>query len=295
MNCSQHTDQTVIFTCAECKTPLCKKCKPVSFHGRILCPACCDKAEKKWLQNELRKQSAFSPTAIKRTVIFLGIIVMGYLAIYFFILRPREIKIPPDDRERLHYYLSITEQSTKGSETYNRQIQNIMKLSVGYRHVLAFLNRGKKHYAKGNYSLALEDFGKVKKMLPDWDGIYALTGECYKALHQIDPARRELKEAIDLNPESPKAYLVLGEIEEDENRLDEAILQYTKALFVSPKNGQVFLKLAGVYIKKKRYQKAAEFRDKAKEQGISTDQIDNMLKKTPHFNEEPPTHNSVSR
>jgi tetratricopeptide (TPR) repeat protein len=247
------------------------------------------------MENEQRKQSFLYSPALKRIGFVLSGLIFVYIVFYYSFLNPREVKIPPDDRERLQYYLTLADQSKQGSETYNRQIQNILKISVGYRHVLNFLERGKKNYEKGLYTKALEDYEKVKKMLPDWDGIYIRTGECHRALHQTDHAKTELKEAIDLNPETPKAYLLLGEMQEDENLLDDAILQYTKALFVSPKNGQIFLKLSGVYIKKKRYEKAREFRDKARELGIQTNLIDAMLEKAAQYKEEAASRTSMTR
>jgi tetratricopeptide (TPR) repeat protein len=262
--CVKHPEQFSNFECTVCHQALCALCKPISFRGKIMCVHCCDKEEQCFLEQEIRKEASLlkSPFFKNFLRVIAGIAIFAGV-FYLFLFWPREIKISLEDRERLQYALTQAYEAGKGSASYARQMKNIMRLDLSFRHILSFLHQGEQAFDAKQYSKALENYKSVKKMLPDWDWIYILIAKCYDALGQIDSAKEELKQAIELNPNGLKAYCVLGKIFAEAEAHDDAILQYTKASFIDPKNTEVLLQLSDLYFKKNRPSKAREYREKA--------------------------------
>lgn len=276
MECMQH-QQPVVYKCSSCKTALCKVCKPVSFHEKIYCPHCLEKEEKRFFAAEEKTHSAQNYSWSRLISYFLLFILFSGGTYYYFFV-PRMITIPLDDKERLRYYLSLAYDSPHGSETYKRQMDSIKRLEDRYRNLIGFLQRGEKAAEKKHYEKAIKDFEIVKKLLPDWDGIYILIAQCYKKMEKKAFAKDQLKQAQELNPEHSKAYILMGEIHLEEQEIDEAILQYTKAHFIDRNNPEVLLSLSELYVRKKSFIKAREFRDEARRLGANTQRIDELLR-----------------
>ena len=276
MECKQHQNP-VIYICSSCKTELCKECKPVSFHEKIYCARCLEKEEKRFFAAEEKKHSAGSRSLGKLiSYCLLFLLFSGGTYYYFFV--PRMISVSVDDKERLRYYLSLAYDSPRNSETYQRQMDSIMRLEDKYRNLIGFLKRGEKYAEKKQYESAIKDFEIIKKLLPDWDGIYILIAQCYKKMGKTAFAKDQLKQAQELNPEHSKAYILMGEIHLEEQEIDEAILQYTKAHFIDRTNPEVLLSLSELYVRKKSFIKAREFRDEARKLGANTQRIDELLR-----------------
>ncbi len=276
MECNQH-QKPVIYHCSCCKTALCRDCRPVSFHEKIYCSQCMEKEEKRFFAAEEKKHEARNYTWIRLfSFSFLFLLFFGGIYYYFFV--PRMISVSVDDKERLRYYLSLAYDSPRNSETYQRQMDSIMRLEDKYRNIIGFLKRGEKSADKKNYEAAIKDFEIIKNLLPDWDGIYILIAQCYKQMGKTAFAKDQLKQAQELNPEHSKAYILLGEIHLEEQEIDEAILQYTKAHFIDRSNPEIILSLCELYVRKKSFIKAREFRDEARKLGANTQRIDELLR-----------------
>ena len=276
MECTQH-QKPVVYHCSCCKTALCKQCYPVSFHEKIYCPRCLEKEEKRFLAAEEKKHASRNYSWARLISYCLFFLLFSGGSYYYFFV-PRMISISMDDRERLRYYLSLAYDSPRDSEVYKRQMDSIMRLEDKYRNLIGFLKRGEKATDKKHYEEAIRDFEVVKKLLPDWDGIYILIAQCYKKMGKPTFAKDQLKQAQELNPEHTRAYILLGEIHLEEQDIDEAILQYTKAHFIDRNNLEVLLSLSELYVRKKSFIKAREFRDQARKLGANTQRIDELLR-----------------
>lgn len=276
MECNQH-HQPAVYKCSGCKTVLCKECRPVSFHEKIFCSRCLEKEEKRFFAAEDKKHRTQSYSWARLLSYFLFFILFSGGTYYYFFV-PRMITVSVDDKERLRYYLSLAYDSPRNSETYKRQMDSIMRLEDKYRNLIGFLKRGEKSADKTHFEDAIKDFEIVKKLLPDWDGIYILIAQCYKKMGKTAFAKDQLKQAQELNPEDSKAYILMGEIHLEEQEIDEAILQYTKAHFIDRTNPEVLLSLSELYVRKKSFIKAREFRDEARRLGANTQRIDELLR-----------------
>ena len=76
----------------------------------------------------------------------------------------------------------------------------------------------------------LENYKPVKKMLPDWDWVYIFIAECYDGLGQMDSAKEELKQAIELNPDHAWGWYLKGALIARDHRLEEAEPLLTRAI-----------------------------------------------------------------
>ncbi len=278
MQCKNHNLETT-FSCAMCKTELCKECKPVSFQGKVYCATCCEIAENRIYNAEIKKES-FSSKYVFNRVAFSAILAACFISFfgYYFFIKPNEnIVIPPDDKEVLVFYLNMAYDKGKNSDTYKRQMNNILRLDMSYKSLIAFLHTGEKYLAEKNYKEALINFEKIKNMLSDWDMIYIFTSECFFNLGESDKAIGELKQAIELNINSTKAYMFLGDIYDKQDKIEDAILQYTKAFYIDSKNSSLPLKLAELYLRKNSITKAFEYRNQASKLGANTQNIDSLI------------------
>lgn len=275
MKCGTHKDSEAQYQCKTCGVPLCRECKPVSFRGKIYCPSCSESEEKALFVSE-EKKARIRSFKIRETLMIAFLFLFCASLYYYLFLKPREIRIPADDRDRLRYYLNLAYEK-KSPETYNRQMDNILRINDDYRNVISFLKAGESKLDKLHYAEALKDFEKVKKMLPDWEWIYIFSAKCYAGMNKKDEAEEELKEAQELNPDGSRAYTMLGELYASEGDIEQAILQYSKALFIDSKNCDVMLNLAELYYRKNSRIKAQEFRDEARKLGANTQKIDDLL------------------
>jgi tetratricopeptide (TPR) repeat protein len=93
-------------------------------------------------------------------------------------------------------------------------------------------------------------------------------GECHLALKQLDQADREVRRALQMNPELPTAQFNLALIREERGDLPGAIEAYTKELDNAPRSFMAHFNLAKLYGRAgqparmvEHFQKAVELND----------------------------------
>jgi tetratricopeptide (TPR) repeat protein len=120
----------------------------------------------------------------------------------------------------------------------------------------AHFNLGLIYTAQNKPKEALRYFENVRRLNPDFEGIYQLLASTYRDLGQIDEAVSALKEGLKKQPNSlkilrPLAYLQLHG--EDESA---AIPTFLTILDVDPKDSDTRLNLGILYQKRNRYEEA---------------------------------------
>jgi predicted CXXCH cytochrome family protein len=89
--------------------------------------------------------------------------------------------------------------------------------------------------------------------------------EALRGLHRLDDAERQLRTAVELDPQSPDAHYQLGSLLEEQSRQEEAFAEYTAAVRVRPDFAQAHLALANLLIRRGEIEAAAShLRDAAK-------------------------------
>lgn len=256
---------------------MCRECGPVSLRGRILCPDCCAREEERAIRVEERKTLFYRTRSFRVTMAVFGFVILAWGVFYLAFLMPRMVDVTADDQERIQFYLDLAYRSGKGTETFERQMDNISRLDMSYSHLLTYLRQGEEEHEEGRYREAIEHFKKVGKMLPKWSWIHVLMANSYLGLDLTEHAKNELEQAIELNPDDIRAYMILGRIYASEDEVEDAVLQFSKALFIDKRNPEVLLALAELYMKQNRFIKAREYRDRAHELGANTERVDALL------------------
>src|SRR5271169_525277 len=105
---------------------------------------------------------------------------------------------------------------------------------------IAFYNRGFGNARKGQYGLAIQDFGQSIRLNPNDPAAFGNRGFAFAALGQYDRAIQDYDVSIQLNP---KDYVVLG------NRglafaalgqYDRAVQDYGASIQLNPNDGRAF-------------------------------------------------------
>lgn len=274
-NCEKH-NLIINFVCKKCGIKLCKDCKPIAYMGEIFCIECSEKIDESFIDK--KNKAIFIKPIIKKIFFLTVCLFLLCLAIYYSFWKLKPIIIPVDERESVEFYLSLAYDSGKNSKTYERQMNSILRMNQSYRHLLGHIQKGDNAKDNKDYEEAISYYKKVRLMLPDWDYVYIFLAECFINLNDNESAIDYLKQAIELSPEKTKAYTMLGDVYQREGKFDNAILQYSKAMFIDNKNGKYPLALAKLYLESRNISKAIEHRDKAKNLGENTFDIDALIK-----------------
>lgn len=276
-DCIQHPENPTKFQCKGCKKELCSLCKPVSFHGDIFCHTCLDKEESKYFKKEDKKDAFWTSLQFKIGLGAITGLLILIFTIYYIMFAPKVVELNVNDRERVQFFLDMAYEAGKGTATYDRNVHNIKRMNAKYINILRYLSLAENALEKNQADVAIENYKKVKVMLPDWHWVYIFLGEVYLKKGTTEEGEIEIKQAIELNPEGTKAYILLSKYYEQQERLDEAILQLSKASFNDKKNGDILIELGKLYLKKKWFVKARELRNKARNLNADTSSLDKMI------------------
>lgn len=126
---------------------------------------------------------------------------------------------------------------------------NILRSHKRYKEAL--------HY----YDMAVKQIDKPERK--HWVHYYH-RGVCYERLNQWDKAEKDLKKAMELDPNQPLVLNYLGYSWVDQNQnLDEAIALIRKAVKLRPNDGYIVDSLGWAYYRLKNFNSAVEYLEKA--------------------------------
>ncbi|HSJ06765.1 MAG TPA: tetratricopeptide repeat protein [Longimicrobiales bacterium] len=155
--------------------------------------------------------------------------------------------------------------------------------------------------ARGEAELAMEQLETARDAVPDDVGLIVELAQAQTALRRFDPAERDLRRALklnpahagvhqalgvislrrglyaqaeqelrrslDLDPDAGGAYFYRAEALNQLNRVDEALAMLERALQFDPANGRIFYLMGILYDKKSRPQEAGAMYRRAREVG----------------------------
>ena len=103
---------------------------------------------------------------------------------------------------------------------------------------------------------------QIEKDSANWE-LFSKRAALYLKNGAIDPAFRDVGQAIDLNPEAPVNFIMLGDIYFVLGKIDNCISAYQKAAQLEPESVRPLLKLVETYLMLQDFQKASVYIDKA--------------------------------
>lgn len=148
------------------------------------------------------------------------------------------------------------------AQAYEAALKNATKLEPAnidiYKSLgLVYLSQRKFKEAQNTYKLILD-------LVPEDSEARFYAGTIYEELKDRPAAVKELKKAIEINPDYHQALNSLGYLyAEDGVKLDEAQAMVKKALEFEPGNGAYLDSLGWIYFKKEDLNKAKELLEKA--------------------------------
>ncbi len=103
---------------------------------------------------------------------------------------------------------------------------------------------------------------QIEKDSANWE-LFSKRAALYLKNGRIDPAFRDVGQAIDLNPEAPVNFIMLGDIYFVLGKIDNCISAYQKAAKLEPESDKPLLKLAETYLMLQNFNKASAYIDRA--------------------------------
>ena len=95
---------------------------------------------------------------------------------------------------------------------------------------IAYINRGKAYKDKGQFDLAIRDYGKAISHIPDSPYIYARRGDAYFRQGDFGSAIRDFDRAIALKPDFNIAYLRRGDAFYNSGKFGRAIQDFAEVI-----------------------------------------------------------------
>ncbi len=170
---------------------------------------------------------------------------------------------------------------------YDEAIELLKKvIRINPNYVGAYNNLGNAYYALGNKKEAINLFKRALTINPNYVKAYNNLAISYDDLGQEKQAILLFKKAIELNPDYARAYSNLGSTYYEIGKEEEAVALFKKAININPNYAQAYHNLAVVYTRKKQYNLAIEYCDKAQELGFVNSTLLKALKPYRHRVEE---------
>ena len=138
--------------------------------------------------------------------------------------------------------------------------------------------RANRKYNDGDFSGAIDDYGKAIELDPNYVGAYNNRGNSYANLKQYERAIDDYDKAIELDPNNAHAYNNRSNYYLSKHELEKALEDCNKALQLNPNYPEFHHTLASVYLALEQDQNAVDSFTKAIEQFIETNRsVKNLM------------------
>ncbi len=94
---------------------------------------------------------------------------------------------------------------------------------------------------KGSEEQAAQDFARAEQAFASREIFLLTRGEGYAMANQLDKAMDDAQEAAQINPQSPRAHLLIGQVYEMQKSYQEAIAAYDRAFEAADQTNQLEL------------------------------------------------------
>jgi tetratricopeptide (TPR) repeat protein len=151
-------------------------------------------------------------------------------------------------------------------------------ITIQPEFALAYANRANSYNQLNELDKAIEDADKSIEINPNLEWPYSIKGNIYTKQKKFVQAEETLTRAINLNPNSALAYFNRGFFNEEVNKYDDSIKDYLKAEELGHTDlPLIYNNLAVGYRRKKEFQTAIEYINKAKKINPDGQNLDGTL------------------
>ncbi len=120
----------------------------------------------------------------------------------------------------------------------------------------ACIDRGIVYINKGDYDLAITNFGKAIELAPDNAQVYIWRGLTHYSKGDYDHAITDLDKAIQIEPNDAPAYIGRGLVYYRKSDYDRAITDFTKVIKLKPNDTHTYMNRGFAYHYKSDYNRA---------------------------------------
>lgn len=139
-------------------------------------------------------------------------------------------------------------------------------IELNSNYYQAYSNRAQAYNLLSDYDRALSDVSKCLEFEPTFEFAYAVKGNILTKLKKLEEAEVALNTAIKMNPLSASAYYNRAFFYEERGELEKSLNDYTKADDLNFENkAMLYNNLAVLFRRKKQFDKALDYIEKAKE------------------------------
>lgn len=167
------------------------------------------------------------------------------------------------------------------NNTYNHKkaieyLKRCIKLEPDW--ALPYANIASSFNSQDDLEKALEYADKAIQLDPELDGAFAIKGNILTKKGLLDQAQETFDQAIRLNPKSPEAYFSRGFFHEEIKKYEESESDYLIAEKLGFSNkANLYNNIAVLYRRQKKYNKAIEYLNKARNENPNFPNIDGTL------------------
>lgn len=138
-------------------------------------------------------------------------------------------------------------------------------IEINPNYPIAYVNRARAYNLLNKFDEALKDLDSAYKIDPKLELIYSTKGNIFTKQGKFKEAEIELNNSIELNPDSPEAHFNRGYFYDERNELEKSEADYEMAESLGMENkSMLYNNMAVLYRRKKEYDKAIEFLEKAR-------------------------------
>lgn len=98
----------------------------------------------------------------------------------------------------------------------------------------SWFSQGKVHMQKGEFSAAVDCFGRAVELRENYIAAYNQLGKTYQLMGQGDQALTVFKQLLEINPYLAEAHCNLGAVWETKGDFEDAITAYGRAISIKP-------------------------------------------------------------
>ncbi|CAM4071765.1 tetratricopeptide repeat protein [Gillisia limnaea] len=162
---------------------------------------------------------------------------------------------------------------------YNDAIKHLTKaVEIEPEYAIAIANLANSYNLSDDLDKALEYANKAIEKNPNLDWSYSVKGNVLTKKGKLDDAEKTFGLAIKINPNSPEVYNTRGYFYEETGKYEEAEKDFLKAEKLGfPNKAMLYNNFAVLYRRKKEFNKALKYLEKAREENPDFPNIEGTL------------------
>jgi len=148
--------------------------------------------------------------------------------------------------------------SNKGPIVTALTTASAVSAEINAQNAVAYFNRGKEFYGKGNFNKAIAEFTQAVRLDPNNATYYQRRGTAFYMKKDYNMAIMDYSKMLQLNPGFMNGYVARGIVYSAKGDYDRAIADFNHVLDIDPNVTDVYRTRGNAYFRKKDYDRAID-------------------------------------